>query len=88
MPCVDVQGGEELVQATQGGTQSMSMTLGMPGDLGGLGGDKSGSPGKQGGGLSDAFAPSVTVYRRPFRWACAFWQTSVDTDTCPCHSSC
>ena len=64
--------GEPMVAATQGSTQSMSMTLGMPGDLAGAGPAPAGSPDRPGAGrtpgLGDVLTPSATVYRRPFRW--------------------
>lgn len=59
-----------LVAATQGSTQSMSMTLGMAGELGGVAGEGGGSPPKRGAatrGSGDVLAPSATVYRRPYR---------------------
>ena len=62
------QATEGMVAATQGSTQSMSMTLGMPGDMGTMAGEGRTSPQKQGGAsFSNALAPSATVYRRPLR---------------------
>lgn len=64
-----------MLAATQRNTASVSMTLGMPGELAGAGSapPQAGSPEKRPQGRPqgrlEALSPSATVYRRPFRCA-------------------